>query len=138
MLRSELVGAPGQDLLRMVSSPRMSKRIEPSPVGPSADESPLRRVSRSHAYGQAQAGKDGYREIAWLLIKYRMEHGVTQEQLAKRVGTSYSQISRIESGRQRTTLETLLRVARALDLKMVIGFEETGGAAAGRRELVAI
>jgi transcriptional regulator with XRE-family HTH domain len=95
-------------------------------------------VSRSHAYGQAQAGKDGYREIAWLLIKYRMEHGVTQEQLAKRVGTSYSQISRIESGRQRTTLETLLRVARALDLKMVIGFEETGGAAAGRRELVAI
>lgn len=116
----------------------MGKRTEPSPVPPSAEDASRQRASRGSAYGQGQAGKDGYREISRLLIKYRMEHGLTQEQLAKRVGTSYSQISRIESGRQRTSLETLLRIARALDLRMVIGFEETLGEAAGRRELVAI
>ena len=48
---------------------------------------------------------------------YCVDHGLTQQQLAERVGTSYSRISRIESDRQRTSLNTLLRIARALDLK---------------------
>lgn len=39
-------------------------------------------------------------------------------------GTSYSQISRIESGRHRTSLGTLARIAHALDLRLPIGFEQ--------------
>jgi DNA-binding XRE family transcriptional regulator len=109
-----------------------------SPIGSTADEAARRRAARSPEYRRAQEAKSGYREVAWLLIKYRMDHGLTQEELAHRVGTSYSQISRIESGRQRTSLETLLRIAHALDLKMVVGFEEAGGDTAGQRQLVAI
>lgn len=109
-----------------------------SPIGTTAEEAARRRAARSPAYRRAQEAKSGYREVAWLLVKYRMDHGLTQEELARRVGTSYSQISRIESGRQRTSLETLLRIAHALDLKMVVGFEETAGEAAGERQLVAI
>jgi len=109
-----------------------------SPVGSTAAAAASRRAAGSPEYRRAREAKEGYREIAWLLIRYRTDHGLSQQELARRVGTSYSQISRIESGRQRTSLETLLRIAHALELKMVVGFEETIGDAAGRRELVAI
>lgn len=76
------------------------------------------------------------REIAWLLIKYRMDKGLSQEQLAEVVGTSHSQISRIESGRHRTNLDTLSRIARALDMRMVVGFETTTSTGRTKRDLV--
>jgi transcriptional regulator with XRE-family HTH domain len=43
--------------------------------------------------------------------------------LAKRGGTSHSAISRIESGHHAATPETLLKLASALDMRLVIGFE---------------
>lgn len=110
----------------------------PSPMGATAEDAARRRAARSPEYRRAREAKEGYREIAWLLVRYRMDHGLTQQELASRVGTSYSQISRIESGRQRTSMETLLRIAHALDLKMLVGFEETAGDHARERQIVAI
>lgn len=109
-----------------------------SPVGSSAVASAARRASKSAEYRQQRTAREGLREVAWLVIKYRRENGLTQEQLAKRVGTSYSQISRIESGRHRTSLETLERIAHALDLKLILGFEKAGSGGRPERELVAI
>ena len=77
------------------------------------------------------------RELAWLLIRYRMDHGLSQKDLAEAVGTSYSQISRIESGRHKPSLETLTRIAHALELKLVIGFEDTSGKRT-KRQLVTL
>ncbi len=53
----------------------------------------------------------------------RAELGLNQEALAKRMGISHSVISRLESGRHSFSVATMLRVARALDMKLVIGFE---------------
>jgi transcriptional regulator with XRE-family HTH domain len=39
------------------------------------------------------------------------------------MGTSHSVISRIESGRHNISMTTLHRLARALDVKLVYGFE---------------
>ena len=75
--------------------------------------------------------------VAWLLIKYRMDQGLSQEKLAELVGTSHSQISRIESGRHRTNLDTLSRIAHALGLRMVLGFESTTSSGRAKRDLVA-
>lgn len=63
----------------------------------------------------------------------RIELGVNQEQLAERMGTSSSTISRIErSARdQRANLE---RLADALEVKLLVGFETE----AGDRELVVV
>jgi DNA-binding XRE family transcriptional regulator len=94
-----------------------------SPIGVAVTADDVRWATRDHAYRAQRETRAPYREIAWMLIKYRMDYGLTQEQLAERVSTSYSQISRIESGRQKTNLDTLLRIAHALDLKVVIGFE---------------
>src|SRR5688500_3294799 len=109
----------------------------PSPVGSTAEEASSRRAARSPEYRAQQAGREGVREIAWLLIKYRMDKGLSQEQLAELVGTSHSQISRIESGRHRTNLDTLSRIAHALDLRIVLGFESTTSSGRAKRDLVA-
>jgi transcriptional regulator with XRE-family HTH domain len=67
-----------------------------------------------------------------------MDKGLTQQELAELVGTSYSQISRIESGRHMTNIESLLRIAHALDLKVVVGFESESASGRTRRELVTL
>lgn len=109
----------------------------PDPVGSTAEKASTRRAARSPEYRAQQADREGVREIAWLLIKYRMDKGLSQEQLAELVGTSHSQISRIESGRHRTNLDTLSRIAHALDMRMVVGFETTTSSGRTKRELVA-
>ncbi len=108
-----------------------------SPVGRTAEEASARRAACSPEYRAQQADREGFREIAWLLIKYRMNKGLSQEKLAELVGTSNSQISRIESGRHRTNLDTLSRIAHALDLRMVLGFESTTPSGRAKRDLVA-
>jgi ribosome-binding protein aMBF1 (putative translation factor) len=110
----------------------------PSPIGATAEEASRRRSTRSPAYRQQAAQRAGFREIAWLLIKYRMDKGLSQQQLAEMVGTSHSQISRIESGRHRTNLDTLQHIAAALGMTVVIGFEHTGADGRARRDLVAL
>ena len=115
-----------------------ARRAAPvSPIGSTAKEASARRAARSPEYRAQQADREGFREIAWLLIKYRMDKGLSQEKLAELVGTSNSQISRIESGRHRTNLDTLSRIAHALDLRMVLGFESTTPSGRAKRDLVA-
>ena len=85
----------------------------------------------------SQADRGGFRQTAWLLIKYRMDKGLSQAKLAELVGTSNSQISWIESGRHHANLDTLSRIAHALDLRMVLGFESTTPCGRAKRDLVA-
>jgi len=67
----------------------------------------------------------------------RADLGLTQAQLAERMRTSHSAISRIESGQHRTSVATLERLARALDVRFVMGFE-SGPREAPVRELVSL
>ncbi len=52
-------------------------------------------------------------EIARAVIKARIAAGLTQEQLAQRMGTTQPVIARLESGRAKPSMSTLLRVAKA-------------------------
>ena len=67
-----------------------------------------------------------------------MDKGLTQQELAESVGTSHSQISRIESGRHRTNLNTLVRIASALGIKVLVGFESTSETGQVTQELVTL
>lgn len=58
--------------------------------------------------------------LAETLIRQRIEKGFTQAQLAKKIGTKQSAISRLESGAYNPTLEVLKKVARALGSKIEI------------------
>jgi len=54
------------------------------------------------------------------LIQQRIAKGMTQAELAKRVGTRQSAIARLESGRDNPSLRFLKRVAKALDAKLEV------------------
>ena len=113
----------------------MSKKT--SPVGSSAADARRRRARTSAAYRAEQARLAPYEEIARLVIKHRMALGLTQQQLAERMGTSHSAISRIESGQHKTSVDTLQRLAEALGVRFVVGFE-SGPAERPVRELIGI
>ncbi|MEU4384045.1 helix-turn-helix transcriptional regulator [Promicromonospora sp. NPDC023805] len=53
--------------------------------------------------------------LAELVYNARTGAGLSQTELARRVGTSQSVISSIENGAQVPTVPTLFRIARALD-----------------------
>lgn len=58
------------------------------------------------------------------LIAARLEKGLTQEQLAKKIGTQRSNISRLESGVQNLSLDMLAKICDALDMKFDFILEE--------------
>ena len=59
-----------------------------------------------------------YKEIGKNISKYRKEKGLTQEELANKVGISYSYITQIEAPNviKKMSLEVLLDLAEALDV----------------------
>ncbi|MGB9858870.1 MAG: helix-turn-helix transcriptional regulator [Moorellaceae bacterium] len=54
------------------------------------------------------------------IIQQRIAKGMTQAELAKRVGTRQSAIARLESGRYNPSLRFLKRVAKALDARLEV------------------
>jgi transcriptional regulator with XRE-family HTH domain len=70
------------------------------------------------------------------VIARRSELGLTEQQLANRMSTSHSAVSRIESGHYPSKPDTLRRLAHALELRFVMGFE-SGPANKPKRQLVA-
>jgi|ERR1700730_10408545 transcriptional regulator with XRE-family HTH domain len=97
----------------------------------------LRGRRRDPRYRAARERLAPYEGIARYVITRRAELDLTQVQLAERMGTSHSAISRIESGQHRTSVATLERLAEALDVRFVIGFE-SGPREAPVRELVSL
>jgi len=104
-------------------------------AGTTSTEVRRRRTTRSPAYRAEQRRLAQFEEIARLVIKHRAARGLTQQELAERVGTSHSAISRIESGRHKTSVDTLQRIAEALSVRLVLGFE-SGPTDHPHRELV--
>jgi ribosome-binding protein aMBF1 (putative translation factor) len=107
-----------------------------SPIGTSVAEAINRRVERSPAYREERARVAEFEQVARLVIRLRQRRGLTQQELARRAGTSHSAISRIESGQHKTSVETLRRIAKALDARLLIGFE--GDAEPAERHIVAV
>lgn len=58
--------------------------------------------------------------IARAVIKNRMEKGLTQSALAKKIGTKQSAISRLESGNYNPSIIFLEKIAKALNLTLVV------------------
>lgn len=94
-----------------------------NPIGTSAAEAQRRRAARSPVYRAERRRLQQFEELARLVIKHRADLGLSQQDLARRVGTSHSAISRLESGRHQTSVATLQRVAGALGVRLVLGFE---------------
>lgn len=62
-------------------------------------------------------------EIARALIKARLEKGLTQAEIAKRMNTKQSVISRVENARTMPSLAFLKRLATVLDASLQVQFK---------------
>ena len=62
-------------------------------------------------------------EIARAVIRARIKHGLTQAQLAKKLNTRQSVISRLESMNTTPSLSFLKRLARALNTSLQVQFK---------------
>lgn len=100
----------------------MAKKND-SPVGSSVAEHIDQQRARSNRYRETQDRLRPFEEIARVVMLRRAELGLTQQELAERMDTTKSVISRIESGQHRSSTDTLRRLAEALDGHAVIGFE---------------
>lgn len=62
------------------------------------------------------------RKLVKQIIALRINEHLTQKELAKKVGTNQSAISRLESGKYNPSVDFLIRIARALNKKVEISF----------------
>jgi len=62
-------------------------------------------------------------EIARALIKARLEKGLTQAEIARRMNTKQSVISRVENARTMPSLAFLKRLAQVLDASLQVQFK---------------
>jgi ribosome-binding protein aMBF1 (putative translation factor) len=74
------------------------------------------RVEYDRAYAEARLAAD----VGERIQAARRAAGLSQRELAKRMGTSQAAVDRLESGGVGATLTTLQRVATALDLEVSI------------------
>lgn len=82
-------------------------------------ERPLTKEGRA-AYDD-EARVSAFRTMVYQL---RTEAGLTQAELAERMGTTQSAIARMEGGGARPTLETLEKLAVAVGGELVVGVGE--------------
>jgi ribosome-binding protein aMBF1 (putative translation factor) len=74
---------------------------------------------------EAQAAYERARRAHELGVKVRQlreERGLSQAELARRMGSTQSVIARLELGGVEPRFETIERVCRALDLELVVDF----------------
>jgi transcriptional regulator with XRE-family HTH domain len=67
---------------------------------------------------------DEYRLLREALLDARRKAGVTQRDLAERLGKSHSHVARIESGQRRVDTLEFYRIARSIGVEPVRLFEQ--------------
>src|SRR6266545_4562951 len=114
-------------------------RMHSHPIGKTAVAGAAGRAKRSAAYRKEAVRVASAAAAAKLIIHRRTELGISQGELAGRMGTSNTQVSRIESGRHSINEATLQRALRAMDAVPIMGYEVPArGGRPARRELLAV
>jgi ribosome-binding protein aMBF1 (putative translation factor) len=79
----------------------------------------LMKPGAQWAYGEAMRSFQLGEEVRRL----RSERGLSQQELAERMGVTQSVVARLEAGGVEPRLRTLDRVARALDVELEVHFQ---------------
>jgi transcriptional regulator with XRE-family HTH domain len=84
----------------------------------------LRRRHRSRGAWYADGGTGHSIGLGYLVLTMREISGLSQSRLAARARSSQPAIARLESGRQVPTVNTLIRVADACGMHLVVGLAD--------------
>ena len=104
-----------------------------NPLGQDAKQAARLRRASNPKYAELEKKHEVALAIADLAILHRTRKGLTQENLASRMGTSVSAISRLESGFHVPSLDTLRRLAEAMGGRVRIDIVDLGTAKVARR-----
>lgn len=66
------------------------------------------------------------RAVALKVLRYRAEQGISQRELGELLGMPQSQVSRLEAGEHDPSIDTLIRLSRALELELTIDIHPAG------------
>lgn len=66
------------------------------------------------------------RAVAIRVLEYRAEHGVSQTELARRLGMKQPAVARLEAGEHNPSFETLARLSNALGIEFHIAVTPAG------------
>lgn len=113
---------------------QMSKQI--SPIGKSVSDD-IKESLEDPEFRAEYERLAPYEALARIVIMRRATLGLTQAELAARMGTTASAVSRIESGQHATSAPTLKKLGDAFGGRAVLGFE-FGSAKRPERELIAL
>jgi transcriptional regulator with XRE-family HTH domain len=78
-------------------------------------------------YRKAYDGLEEEFALASAVIAVRHRAGLTQQALARKMGTTQPAVARLESGRTRPSMRTLERLAEATGSRLLIRFEPREG-----------
>lgn len=112
-----------------------------SPQGRAAAQAASGRARRSEEYRAAReeyAAIRRLREKNWIaahIRERRYELDLTQQEVARRAGTSHSFISKLESGEHIPTIPVLNRILAVLDEQLLIGIERQAPGQEPEREV---
>jgi ribosome-binding protein aMBF1 (putative translation factor) len=98
----------------------MSEREKWDEIRAGRPDSEVRR--RGH-----QDAADSF-ELGSRVRSERERHGLTQVELAERMGTTQPTVARLEAGGVTPSLDTLHRIADALGLELVVEFRDVASA----------
>ena len=87
------------------------------------DELHRKWLKQRPGYAKAYAELEGEFQLASMFIGARARAGLTQEQLAARMKTTRTVISRLESGRMKPSTRTIEKFAAATGHRLKITFE---------------
>jgi transcriptional regulator with XRE-family HTH domain len=82
-----------------------------------------KRWMKQPKYRKAYAALEEEFALASAVIDARSRAGFTQQELARKMGTTQPVVARLESGRTRPSLRTLKRLAEATGSRLLIRFE---------------
>lgn len=88
-----------------------------------------KRWLKEPGYKKAYEALEPEFDLAHKLIEARVKSGLSQEELAARMGTSQSSIARMESGTAWPSMRTLARFAKATSCELKIEFRPRRNAA---------
>lgn len=81
----------------------------------------IREKIKNPEFKRAWKALDSEFELIESMLKAREKAGMTQKELAQKIGTKQPALSRLERGGfEKATLETLKKIADALDAQLVV------------------
>ena len=103
--------------------------------GPYGDAEAAAELTAAEARGEVVEAGPGFvgqigdplaLDLAELVAAYRRQHGLSQRELAERLGMKQPHVARLEAGLHTPSVDTLVRVARALDASLRVDVTPDG------------